>query len=1027
MKKQRLRVRLTGGLSCTSLLFLLLMMPSLVFAQQKITGKVKDKSGEPLIGVSVIVKGTTIGGVTDIDGEYAVEVQSSDDILVMSYVGYESAEFPVGLRTVIDAIMNEDVLQMQEIVVVGYGTIKKSDITGAVSSVRPEDLSQTGTIDVAEGLQGRIAGVNVVPNSGDPVSGVTVTIRGAGNFGNSQPLYVIDGYQTDDISFINPSDVESMEVLKDASATAIYGARGANGVILVTTKRGKSGAPQVQFNSFIGISQPWQKLDMANAAQYSELFQEAYTNDGVAIPADVQDRLDFVDANGSQGTDWQRQVFREQAIAQDYNVSVLGGNDTNKYSFSAAYRNQEGLIKNNDLNKFFLKLNNDLQINNWLSAGLGFNYLRDEWTRSATDQYAGVLPATLKADPLAPAYDEHLSAYGDTDLSQGNNPFRIVEEMAGDRVKRDKIVSSVYVQARIIEGLMLRSSYTLDISNRSQKTYRPTFYVAPDEQREVSSLYQDNAKSINWISTNRLNYEKNFGNHNINAMAGVEVQGHTFDKITADAFDIPEYEALRYLSASRLVEGQKVSSNQNETYLLSYFARANYSFADKYVATATVRMDGSSKLHPDKRWTSPYPSFALSWNAHNEGFLSTSSLISLMKVRAGWGKVGNERNASNHGYVTLVDGDQVYSFNGTPVQGRIPTSLSNPDLVWETVETLNAGVDVGLFNDRLTVTADYFIKDTKDLIANEPVPEFIGAYAAGVNAASIKNKGIEVSLGFKGSVGDFKYDLVANATMISNEVTDLGNGVEFIEGGNVNKVGNTTRTTVGEGLGYFYGLRTDGIFNDQDELDAHVDSEGNAIQPLAVPGDVKFVDQDGNGVIDAEDRVKLGSRFADFTWGFNSNFSYKNLDLQLFFNGSQGNEIVNSLVVWTESSQGFNNSLTSRMDRWNADNTASNEPRMTLNDANENARFSDRYVQDGSYIRLKNIQLGYTLPSELLSNLGIQKLRVYLAADNLLTITDYEGFDPELGAWNNNPFSVGVDVATIPQARTFRGGLNITF
>lgn len=1027
MKKQRLRLRLTNWLSCTSLLLLLLTSPSLLFAQQVVTGTVKDNAGEPLIGVSVIVKGTTIGGVTDIDGNYAVEITSTDDVLVLSYVGYVSAEYSVGSRSVIDVTMTEDILQMQEIVVVGYGTIKKSDITGAVSSVTPEDLAQTGTIDVAEGLQGRVAGVNVVPNSGDPASGVTITIRGSGNFGNSQPLYVVDGYQTDDISFINPNDVESMEVLKDASATAIYGARGANGVILVSTKRGKSGAPQIQFNSFVGVSQPWRKLDMTNAAQYSELFQEAYANDAVAIPADVQDRLDFVDANGSVGTDWQRQVFRDQAISQDYNISVLGGNETNKYSFSAAYRNQEGLVRNNDVNKFFLKLNNDLKINKWLSAGIGFNYLRDEWTRSATDQFSGVLPAALKADPIAPAYDTHLDTYGDTDLSQGNNPFRIVEEMSGDRVKRDKIVSSVYVQARIIEGLTVRSSYTLDISNRSQKTYRPTFYIAPDEQREVSSLYQDNGKSINWISTSRLNYEKSFGQHSINAMAGAEVQGNTWDKLTAEAFDVPDYDALRYLSASRLVEGQKVSSEQNETYLLSYFARANYSFSDRYVATATVRMDGSSKLHPDKRWTNPYPSFALGWNMQNEGFLSTSSIVSTMKVRAGWGKVGNERNADNHGYVTLVDGDQVYSFNGVPVQGRIPTSLSNPDLVWETVETLNFGVDAGFFDGRVTATADYFIKDTKDLIANEPVPEFIGAYAAGVNAASIQNKGIELSLGVKGSAGDFKYNIVANATMITNEVTDLGNGVEFIEGGNVNKVGNTTRTTVGEDLGYFYGLQTDGIFNDQDELDAHVDAEGNALQPLAAPGDVKFVDQDGNGSIDAEDRVKLGSRFADFTWGFSTNLYYKNFDLQLFFNGSQGNKIANSLVVWTESSQGFNNSLTSRMDRWNADNTASNEPRMTLNDANENARFSDRYVQDGSYIRLKNIQLGYTLPATLMGKIGIQKIRLYVAADNLLTITDYEGFDPELGAWNNNPFAVGVDVATIPQARTFRGGLNITF
>ncbi len=1026
MKKQRLRLNLPKWLSSLSLLLLLYIMPGTVFAQQKVTGTVLDSSGEPLIGVSVIIKDSGTGSITDVDGKYALNVSSSEDILILSYVGYESVQIVVGNRSVIDVTMNEDILQLGNIVVVGYGSIRKSDITGAVSSVRPEDLAQTGTIDVAEGLQGRVAGVNVISNSGDPASGVSITIRGAGNFGNTQPLYVIDGYQTNDISFINPSDVESMEVLKDASATAIYGARGANGVILITTKRGKSGALQVQFSSFVGVSQPWNKLNLTNASQYSELFQEAYRNDGVPIPADVQDRLSFVDANRSIGTDWQRQMFREQAISQDYNLSMLGGNETNKFSFSVAYRRQEGLVKNNDLTKFFLKLNNDIKITKWLDGGIGFNFLRDEWTRASTDQYSGILPAALKADPLAPAYDENLNTYGDTDLSQGNNPFRLLDEMKGDRVKRNKLVTNAYLQAQITKGLSFRTSYTLDLSNRSQKTYLPTFFIAPDEQRELSSLYQDNGNAINWISTSHLNYEKMFGNHSLNAMIGTEIQGNTWDLIASQAFDVPDLPALRYLSASRLVDGQRVSSEQNETYLLSYFARANYSFADKYVATVTVRMDGSSKLHPDQRWTNPYPSVAAGWNMHNEGFLSSSSVISLMKLRAGWGQVGNERNARNQGYLTLVANDQIYSFNGRVVQGRIPTTLSNYSLVWETVETLNFGIDAGFFDGRLTATADYFIKDTKDLIAEEPVPDFIGAYAAGVNAASIRNKGLELSLGLKGDIGELNYNIAANITVISNEITNLGNGVEFIDGGNVNKVGNTTRTTVGEELGYFYGLETNGIFNNQEELDRYVDGDGNYIQPLAQPGDVKFVDQDGNGVIDGDDRVRLGSRFADFTWGFSSNFNYKNFDLQLFFAGSQGNEIVNSLVVWTESSQGFNNSLTSRMGRWNADNEASNIPRMTLNDANENTRFSDRYVQDGSYVRLKNIQLGYSLPTSLLEKVGLQKVRVYVAADNLLTITNYEGFDPELGAWNNNPFSTGVDVATIPQARTFRGGISIT-
>lgn len=990
---------------------------------QDIRGKVTDETGSGIVGANIVVKGTTNGTITDLDGNYNIKVNNDSAVLIISFMGYQTQEIQTAGKSEIDVQLMVDTENLDEVVVIGYGTVRKSDLTGSVGSVKAEELTQLATTDVVEAMQGRVAGVQISSNSGEPGGGMKIRIRGTGTINNSDPLYVVDGFPTNDLSAIAPNDIESMEVLKDASATAIYGSRGANGVVMITTKSGKAGKTTFNFSSYAGVQTTAKTIDMLNASEYATLRLEAYENDGSTPGADIYDRLVYARDGGYKGTNWQDEIFRPAPI-QSYNLSVQGGNENHIFNLSTGYFQQDGIIKNSGLKKIFARFNNEYNFNKWLKGGVSINYANSTKNNYNSDLYNGVLTTALRADPLAPAWDVVEKNWGRADLSYNNNPARIVDESKYDTRNEHKVVGNIFLESKIMEPLTFRTQFGVDAKFFHNKIYRPEFFVDPQEQREQSELFEQRGTGIQWVWSGHFNYLKEFGDHNVNFMAGAEAQSSTWDSFQLTAYNIPSDENLHYFNNSKELESL-FNGGKTITTLMSYFGRANYNYLNKYLFTGTVRYDGSSKFLGDNKW-GIFPSFSLGWNAKEESFLQGVEFLSNFKIRGGWGQVGNEATVGPYSYVTTVSNGNRYVFNDQLVEGIISTDLSNPELKWETTTSTNVGLDLSFFNHSLSFTADYFIKKTSDMIVYVPIPDYVGAGAPAVNAGDMQNTGFEFALGYKNSIGDFKYDLGFNMTFIKNEVTSLGGG-EPIESGGISKVGNTTRTEVGHEIAYFYGLETDGIFNTQAELDAHV-KDGVAIQPSAQLGDVKFLDANNDGKINGDDRVKLGSATPDFYGAFNANFEFKGFDLRVLLQGTYGNEVVNSMTRFNQMSSGWENSVASRMDRWTPANPNSNEPRMTDTDANRNIeQFSDRYVEDGSFIRVKNLQLGYNLPKNILENIGISSLRIYVSVDNLYTFTKYKGYDPEVSDLFGNPLYYGIDMGNYPQARTFLGGLTINF
>lgn len=991
-------------------------------------GKVSDEKGTPLSGATIRVKETQNSVTSDESGVYTIEVPAAGKTLVISYVGMISRELPVNDPGVQNITLSPGADALTDVVVVGYGSLRKKDLTGSVGTVKNAQLTQVATPDAVQALQGRVAGVQVIANSGEPGAGSRIRIRGIGSINGSNPIYVVDGYQTGDISFISPQDIESIDVLKDASATAIYGARGANGVVVVTTKKGKRGPAKFMVDAYAGFQEAWRTMPMTDATQFSNLVLEGYENDGTPLNpnSELYTRLDYVRNNKYKGTNWQDEVM-QQGFMQNYTLTVAGGSDQSKYRLSGTYFSQDGIVKNSSMEKYFINFNNDYTFSKWLTAGVSGAFTHFEKNYYNSDLYSGVLTTALSADPLAAAWDKITNNWGRADISYTNNPARSVDELKNNKGYGNYIVANVYAQAKLMEGLTFRTQFGTSYNVGHNKSYSPEFFIATDEARDRSSLWERRSEFNSWLWSNFLNYNKTIGKHSIGAMIGAEMQEGKYSDFSATAYDVPANTELMYMSSSQSTEFV-VNSNQSETGLQSFFGRVNYGYDDRYLLTATVRRDGSSKFLDQNRWGT-FPSFAGAWVISNEGFMKNNGLVSFLKLRAGWGKVGNEQSASAYGYVTTMGGNNIYVFNDQLVQGFAPTQLANPELKWEVSQQTNIGVDVNFFDNKLTFTADYFDRQTQDMIVAVPIPNYVGAAAPRVNAGTMQNKGFEVTAGYHGG-GELKYSIGANMSFIKNEVTNLGGGAPQ-DGGGVGKIGNTTRTEVGMPFPYYYGLKTDGIFNTQAELDAHKNKNGNPIQPNAKPGDVKFIDQNGDGVIDDKDRVELGTPYPTFEFGFNADFAYKGFDLKIFIQGVQGNEIVNGMLYNTRnisnSGGGWNNFETIRLNRWTAATPENNEPRMTSRDPNNNMRFSDRYVMDGSYIRMKNIQLGYTLPGEWTKRAKISNLRIYVAADNLFTITDYEGFDPEVGEYYYNPYAYGVDVGTYPQPRTFRGGITLNF
>jgi TonB-linked SusC/RagA family outer membrane protein len=999
---------------------------SSVYSQVNVKGKVIDKvSKESLFGATIQVDGNGPSTVTNISGEFEIVAPKGIQSLLISFVGYKSKKVSVMPNLTVE--LEPDNTNLNEVVVVGYGTMRKRDVTGSVGRVNVSDIHKVTSIDAAKALQGRVAGVNVISNSGSPGSGVKIRIRGIGTINNSDPLYVVDGFPMGDISHIAPTDIESMEVLKDASATAIYGSRGANGVILVKTRTGsKSGKFDVSATVLTGVSVINKRLDLADATEFANARKSiGMTDDIINYVLDQQAAGNYL-----KGTDWQREIYR-QAISTRYNVGISGNSETYSYDHGVTASTEEGVVKGTQLEKFMFHSNNNLKLTDKIKFGANFNYVHYERPGERNDFYSGTIPGALRSDPISVPFDNYTNFFGEVYYSQAaTNPALSIYLAEKQKSIGNRFMGNFFLEFNDLwtKGLSFRSQFGATMDYNETKTYSPEYFITPTQKNDVSSLYQSRGEGLSWVFTNYFSYNKRVNKLNINATLGSELQANQYSDIWATGYDVPETASLQYLGAHKDAVLFGLGGGQSENRLESFYARGNFSWDNKYVLTATIRSDGSSKFMPEQRWGT-FPSFAASWNVHEESFMSEIvKTLSTFKVRAGWGQVGNQGSAGNFDYVSSVNGGYNYTFNGIPVEGAVQQQLANTELTWENSEQLNVGLDLGLFNNNLTATMDYFIRDTNDMILSKPIPTYAGKRRPAVNAGTMQNRGFEFSLNYANNKNAFKYDIGLNFAMITNEITSLAGG-DPIRSGGVGRLGNTTKTEVGREIAYFYGYQTDGLFKTQEQLDAYK-KDDVAIQPNAGLGDVKFVDRNGDGKISELDMTYLGSASPELTGGLNVNLSYKGFDMVMFFTGSYGNEIVNSMRQSLYNSKMFETNISRDMavNSWTPANPNSNVPRLNAADLNNNTEnFSDLYVEDGSYIRLKNIQFGYTIPSAQSKRFGVSNFRIYTTIDNLLTFTKYTGLDPELFGLYGNPFYYGVDMVNYPQPTTYSMGININF
>lgn len=1006
------------------LLGVLLGLGSPIFAQSTtISGKVASPDGEGIPGVNIYVKGnTSIGTVTTGTGEFQVVGVPKNAILVFSSIGYVSQEISVGNQTSITVTLKEDSKSLEQVVVVGYGTQKRSEITGSVSTISAKEITNTPSLRVEQALQGRAAGIQVAQNSGAPGSGLNVRIRGIGTVNNSDPLYVVDGIPVEGMDFLNPSDIETISVLKDAASAAIYGSRAANGVVLITTKKGKNNQKlTVNYDMYYGVQSPIRKLDLLNASEYAMLSNVMRSDDPGLTPFPEFSNP----AALGEGTDWQEAIFERNAPIQNHQISLTGGNAKSVYSLSGNYFQQDGII-GRDKSRFkrmSFRFNSNHQLNKRISVGNTLNLIHlDKRNLAENDEFNSPLMRAINMDPVTPVRNADgtfaASTYAQTDIKNPANQIAL----ASDLWMSDRILGSLFGQYEIIDGLKFKVSLGLDMTYGTSDKFFPSYDLGmPHERLDVNSVNKAINLWYNWIVENNLSYNKTFGKHSLNLVGGMSAQEFNFRNLGGVRNNLATNDpANAFLNASQDGENQTATGSASESALFSYYGRVNYTFANKYLFSATVRADGSSRFGPNNRYA-VFPSFSVGWVVSEEGFMKNFDFLNFLKLRASWGQNGNQQ-ISNYGFTSAIANGLNYTLGSgqTLSNGAAPVVASNPDLKWETSTQIDIGVDMGFMQDRLMFSVDYYQKNTEDMLVVVPIPLHVGAGAPFVNAGSVENKGVELMLEYRKREGDFKYNIGFNMAFINNTVTGLGNGNTPISSGEYGTGGGLiTRTEVGRPVASFYGWVTDGLFQTQSEIDAHAfQNAGTA------PGDIKFRDLNGDGVINDDDRTFIGNPTPNFTYGITAGASYKNFDLSLFLQGVQGNDIFNAVIRYDFSTT---NRLASRLGYWNGQGSTNTEPRLTASDPNQNARISDRFVDDGSYLRLKNLQIGYTLPASALSKVKVSKLRVYIAAQNLFTITKYKGLDPEIGAGADGVLDLGIDRGFYPQARMFITGLSVTF
>lgn len=989
-------------------------------AQQQaktVTGTVTDVSGEPIIGANIRIKGTTTGTITDIDGNFSIEAEPQS-VIEVSYIGYLTQETVINNQKSIRFLLKEDTKTLDEVVVIGYGVQKKADLTGSVANINTEKLNTQSNANIGQALQGKIAGVDIVSQGGAPGSGTRIMVRGIGTLNNASPLYIVDGMYMNSIDHINPNDIASIDVLKDASSAAIYGSRAANGVIIVTTKEGSNteGKPIIDLSVNLGISTASKFLDMLDAKGWAEVTTIA--RQAIGKPA-----LDMAtDLANKPDNDWQDIMFRP-ALMRNYNLSVKGGGKYSTYYTGLGYFNQDGIVKGTNYQRYNIQSKNDYK-RGIFSAGtnLIISFSHDKPLHQ--ELRGGMIGTILQSVPTLEKYDDtREGGYGGTygDVVNIPHPLAIIDDNIMDRYNENvKIFANLYAQIELFKGLKYKLNLTPDFSFERYKNYlnKYDFGLATNS---ITQLTERQRRRRNILVENLLTFDRTFGEHKISALAGYTYQDSRFRHIQAYGEGLPQgLEEIDAATTNRSNEG-----NSWRSVLTSILGRVFYSYQNKYLFTATIRRDGSSKFGKNNRY-GYFPSFSLGWNVAEEKFMENVHWLDQLKLRGGYGVLGNQEIDNYQYSSTITTGINYPDGNGGLLQGAFPKNFANPDIKWEETAMTNVGIDFMAFNNRLSLTADYYVKNTKDILLTVPIPISSGGANDPIrNAGKIRNNGFEFNLGWMDQPNpDISYGINLIGSFNKNKVIAMGSESGSIKGGSTNQNITTSETKAGYPIGGYWLISTAGYFNSQEEVDAYA-KDGKKIQPAAEPGDIKFVDANNDGVINDDDRVFQGSPFPDFTFALNGNMRYKNFDLSIGLQGVLGNKIYNATRQTLEDVTKGSNFLASCLDYWTPENKNASHPRLTWDDPNRNTRAeSDRYLENGSYLRLRSVQLGYTFPQTWFKG-AIQHARVYINAENLFTITSYSGYSPDVNADNAN--YRGFDNFIYPTNRTFMLGLNVTF
>ncbi|AKD05430.1 membrane protein [Pontibacter korlensis] len=1008
-------------------------------ADVTVTGQVTDENGSGLPGVTVVLQGTTRGTSSDANGNYSLSVPGGGGTLVFSFVGYKTQEVQIGNRSTVNVSLAPDTETLEEVVVVGYGTQQKSLVTGAISSVRQEEIATVSSTRVEQALQGRTAGVSVLPASGSPGSGMRVRVRGAGSNGNAEPLYIVDGMRTGGIEYLDPSEIASIEVLKDAASAAIYGAEGANGVVIITTKTGNKGAPStVSYSGQYGVQSVGDRMDLMNAQQYAAYLNESSTAGTIPDPAEV---------SSIQGTNWLDEIF-EKAPMQRHSVSFNGGSEKSSFLINGTMFRQDGVVGGDKarFDRYTVRLNSDHEIKSWLNVGNRLSYSHFERAGIQEDsEFGSVISNAILIDPITPtiytgalpgfvqdAIDAGLplvrdgsgNYYGLSQYIRGEvgNPLAQIAITKGSTVQ-NKVVGNLYADIKPFEGFTFTSRFGIDAAFQRNHGWNPSFWFSSERLNTTANTFDTNENWFTWQWENYATYQRTIGSHNFTLLAGTSALERRYNRLNGtssglfaedDIFAFPDYTPD---------DNDRIAGTENANTLQSYYGRLSYDYENKYLLNLTVRRDGSSLLPPGNEWGT-FPSVSVGWVLSNEDFFPANNVVNYFKLRGSWGENGSLSNLTIGQWAAVItsQGIRYPDGNGGYITVAEPAALANPELTWETSEQVDIGLDLGLFDNRLTLTSDYFVKTTKDLITPGTPPRFIGNTLPFVNGGDVRNRGWEFELAFNNNTNPnaFKYEFAVNLTTLDNEVTFLNPNVTRIAGTGVGTGWTATYFEEGYPIWYFRGYKTAGIFQSEDEIGQYLSENGISGYDPA-PGDPIVVDVNEDGQISPDDQTFIGSPHPELIYGGRINLSYKGFDFLAFIQGQAGNDVL--LAFNRVDRPTANRPAFFYEDRWTG--PGSTNSWFAPNTTSTYVYNSDLMLFDGSYARIRQLQLGYTLPNAVTERISVQNARFYVSLDDYFTFTDYPGLDPEAGS--NNVNSLGIDRGVYPIPRKALVGLTFNF